>query len=60
MLDKSLACAGDGPTVYEGARDELKYYFGEAFVAELDALKSKQKLSSPASALFAREGRGPR
>jgi hypothetical protein len=36
--DKSLACSGDGPTVYEGARDELRYYFGEEFVAELDAL----------------------
>jgi len=36
--DKSLACAGSGPSVYEGARDELKYYFGEDFVAELDNL----------------------
>ncbi len=54
VLDKSLACAGDGPTVYEGAREELQYYFGEAFVAELDALKSKQHLSSPASAPFPR------
>ncbi|MEI9994559.1 MAG: hypothetical protein WDM91_08190 [Rhizomicrobium sp.] len=36
--DKSLACAGAGPTVYEGARDELRYYFGEEFVAELDNL----------------------
>ena len=36
--DKSLACAGAGPSVYEGARDELKYYFGDDFVAELDYL----------------------
>jgi len=36
--DKSLACAGTGPTVYEGARDELRYYFGADFVAELDGL----------------------
>jgi hypothetical protein len=35
--DRSLACAGDGPSVYEGARDELRYYFGEALIAELDA-----------------------
>jgi hypothetical protein len=41
VRDKSLACAGAGPSVYEGARDELKYYFGDAFVAELDALASK-------------------
>jgi hypothetical protein len=36
--DSSLACAGPGPTVYEGARDELAYYFGAEFVAELDDL----------------------
>jgi hypothetical protein len=36
-LDGTLACAGSGPTLYQGARDELVYYFGEAFVAELDA-----------------------
>ncbi|MEJ0026428.1 MAG: hypothetical protein WDN01_10400 [Rhizomicrobium sp.] len=39
--DKSLACAGAGPSVYEGARDELKYYFGEDFVAELDRLAAQ-------------------
>ncbi|MEI9992639.1 MAG: hypothetical protein WDM86_21725 [Rhizomicrobium sp.] len=39
--DKSLACAGQGPSVYEGARDELKYYFGEDFVAELDRLAAQ-------------------
>lgn len=36
--DGSLACAGNGPSVYEGARDELSYYFGTDLVAELDAL----------------------
>lgn len=36
--DRSLACAGQGASVYEGARDELTYYFGRDFVAELDAL----------------------
>lgn len=46
VLDKSLACVGDGPTVYEGARDELKYYFGDAFVAELDSLKSNSGTGS--------------
>jgi hypothetical protein len=38
VVDKSLLCSGDGPTVYDGARDELTYYFGAEFVAELDAL----------------------
>ena len=40
VLDKSLACVDDGPSLYEGAREELKYYFGDAFVAELDSLGS--------------------
>ena len=38
VVDGSLICGGEGPSVYEGARDELTYYFGAAFVAELDAL----------------------
>lgn len=37
-VDKSLVCAGQGPTLYEGARGELAYYFGEAMVGELDLL----------------------
>lgn len=37
-LDGTLACNGDGETLYGGARDELAYYFGDVFVAELDAL----------------------
>ena len=36
--NRSLACAGDGPSVYQGARDELRYYFGDALVEELDRL----------------------
>jgi hypothetical protein len=38
LADGSLVCAGGGPTVYEMARGELGYYFGEALVAELDQL----------------------
>ncbi|HWD29727.1 MAG TPA: hypothetical protein VG387_21325 [Rhizomicrobium sp.] len=41
VKDKSLACAGAGPSVYEGARDELRYYFGDALVEELDAMALK-------------------
>lgn len=37
-LDDTLACNGDGETLYAGVRDELAYYFGRAFVAELDGL----------------------
>ena len=36
--DRSLACGGQGQSVYEGTRGELEYYFGQDFVAELDAL----------------------
>lgn len=35
----TLVCAGAGPTLYEGLRDELLYYFGQAFVDELDGLR---------------------
>ena len=37
--DGSLVCAGQGPSLYEGARSELGYYFGAGLVAELDQLK---------------------
>ena len=36
----SLICGGEGPTLYDGVRGELAYYFGEAFVGELDGLKA--------------------
>ncbi|HEY4940184.1 MAG TPA: hypothetical protein VII56_02055 [Rhizomicrobium sp.] len=38
VVDGSLICTGAGPSVYEGARGELTYYFGAEFVAELDIL----------------------
>jgi hypothetical protein len=37
-VDGSLVCSGDGPSLYDGVRDELTYYFGSAMVAELDVL----------------------
>ncbi|HEY1692138.1 MAG TPA: hypothetical protein VGG39_08245 [Polyangiaceae bacterium] len=37
--DGSLQCYGDGPTLYQGVRDEIAYYFGEALVGELDAME---------------------
>ncbi len=36
--DRSLQCIDDGPTLYEGVRDEIGWYFGPELVAELDAL----------------------
>jgi hypothetical protein len=41
-LDGTLICAGTGPSLYAGARDELAYYFGPGLVAELDALNRLQ------------------
>jgi hypothetical protein len=38
VVDGSLICSGDGPSVYAGVRGELAYYFGDAFVGELDGL----------------------
>jgi hypothetical protein len=39
VLDGTLACGGEGHSCYDGARDELRYYFGDGLIAELDALK---------------------
>lgn len=41
LVDGTLRCWGDGPTLYEGAREELRHYFGNDLVAELDALASR-------------------
>lgn len=38
--DGSLVCSGTGPSLYDGARDELRYYFGPGLIAELDELKA--------------------
>ena len=35
-----LICAGQGPSLYDGVRGELIYYFGEDFVAEIDAVRA--------------------
>lgn len=42
LEDKSLICVDQGPCVYDGLREELAYYFGEAFVAELDAIRASR------------------
>jgi hypothetical protein len=39
--DEELVCIDTGPTIYQGGRDELEYYFGDAFVAALDALEKR-------------------
>lgn len=37
--DGSLVCVDTGPTLYRGVREEIRYYFGDDCVAELDALE---------------------
>jgi hypothetical protein len=36
--DGTLICSGQGPSLYEGARGELLYYFGPGLVEELDGM----------------------
>ncbi len=54
--DGSLVCGGDGPTVYEAARGELAYYFGDALVAELDARAAATTSSAIATPSHAPHG----
>ncbi len=37
-VDSSLICSGDGPSLYDGVRGELAYFFGSDLVAALDEL----------------------
>jgi Fe-S-cluster containining protein len=39
--EKLTACLGKGPTLYQGAREELRYYFGEGLVQELDEIQPR-------------------
>jgi Fe-S-cluster containining protein len=38
LVDRSLICIDNGPTLYESQRDEVRFHFGPDLVAELDAL----------------------
>lgn len=38
--DGSLVCGGEGPSLYDGVRDELRHYFGPGLIAELEELKA--------------------
>jgi hypothetical protein len=43
IVDRSLQCIDDGPTLYQGVRDEVRYYFGEGLVTELDGFEKEGK-----------------
>ncbi len=42
-VDGSLVCAGDGPSVYDGMRGEVAYFFGKDLIAALDALRDRAR-----------------
>jgi hypothetical protein len=39
IADSELVCMNQGPTLYRGVRDEIRYYFGDACVHALDELE---------------------
>jgi Fe-S-cluster containining protein len=46
--EKSLVCAGQGLSLFEGVRNELQYYFGAQMVSELESVQ--RNLQSKAGA----------
>ncbi|HLK38976.1 MAG TPA: hypothetical protein VKU41_19580 [Polyangiaceae bacterium] len=48
IVDRSLQCIDDGPTLYRGVRDEIGWYFGPELVAELDAIEAGSALAENA------------
>lgn len=45
--DSSLVCLDQGPTLYAGAREELRWYFGDGLVAELDRMAAEHAPDAP-------------
>lgn len=39
--EKTLACLGNGPTLYRGARDAIRYYFGDEIIVDLDRAEAQ-------------------
>ena len=39
--ENTLACLGKGPNLYHGAREALKYYFGDEMVEEIDVIEKR-------------------
>lgn len=44
ILDGSLVCRERGTTLYHGTRNELRYYYGDALIAELDLLATSSPM----------------
>jgi len=47
ILDETLQCLGAGPTLYRGAREDVRHYFGSELVAELDVLEARVTAWAP-------------
>lgn len=45
ILEGSLACMSTGPAIYDAQRNELLHYFGEDFLAEVDAVRAQHGLA---------------
>jgi hypothetical protein len=41
IVDRSLQCIDDGPSLYTGVRGEIEWYFGKDLVAELDSIEAE-------------------
>jgi hypothetical protein len=41
VTENELICSGEGPSLYDGVREELIYYFGGGFVEEVDLIRSR-------------------
>jgi Fe-S-cluster containining protein len=39
--EKITACLGAGPTLYQGAREEIRYFFGDGLIQELDEIEPR-------------------
>lgn len=39
--DETLVCLGDGPVLYRSAREDIRFYFGDELIAELDAIEAR-------------------
>lgn len=43
ILDNELVCRDQGPSLYEGARSDLRHYFGDELIAILDGFLEKHR-----------------
>jgi hypothetical protein len=43
IVDRSLQCIDDGPTLYQGVRFEIAWYFGPELVRELDEVERGER-----------------